>query len=135
MQAANPSVTHLVLGVVGAIVGGCVGGVLFVLAMQQGFYMLALPGAAIGLSCGYLSKIRSLPLGIFCAVFAAGLGIWLEWSQRPFKSDDSFSYFVSHLHQLTPVTQIMWVIGVLFGFWFGMGRESGYASRATTHSN
>ncbi|MCR9294859.1 MAG: hypothetical protein NXI32_19240 [bacterium] len=123
MSAAGSQIAGYVKGLVGALIGAAVGGFLFVLAIKQGFYMLALPGAAIGLGCGWLSRIRSIPLGVVCGLLAAGLSIGLEWSQRPFTADGSLGYFVSHLHQLTTVTQIMMVIGIAFAFWFGMGRE------------
>ncbi len=116
------AITSIALGAVGAIAGAIVGGAIFQWVLGQGFYMLALPGALIGLGAGYLSRTRSLALAIFSAVLAAIAGIYLEWKTAPFIADGSLSYFVTHLHKLTPVTQIMWAIGVLFGFWFGRGR-------------
>ncbi len=128
-----PAASRLALGLLGMILGAVLGGVLFTFAIRSGFYMLALPGACMGLGAGYLSRIRSFLLGAVCGIGALAVGIYLEWSVRPFITDASFDYFVRHLHQLSWVTQAMLVIGVLLAFWFGVGREGATRKMHTTN--
>ena len=45
-----------------------------------------------------------------------------KWKAFPFIADDSFVYFLTHLHQLKSVTLIMLVLGIVFAAWFGLGR-------------
>ena len=111
-----------VRGLVGAILGGVVGYFLFYFAMQSGFYALALPGALLGLGCGYASRVDSLVLGIICSIAALALGIFCEWKTAPFVADESLSFFLKNIHQLSGVTLIMLALGGIFGFWFGRGR-------------
>ena len=113
-----------VLGIVGAVVGALIGGVLFHLALRWGIYMLALPGAVIGLTSGSLSKIRSIPLAVFCACLAACLAIYLQWRYFDFPNgEDTILYLLQNALNLPFQTQLMFVIGVLFAFWFGLGRQ------------
>jgi ABC-type lipoprotein release transport system permease subunit len=112
----------LVRGIGGAIVGGAVGYFVFAWIATMGFYAPVLPGALLGLGFGLASQQRNLAFGILCAIAALALGLFSEWSQFPFRANGSFSYFLTHLNQLKPVTWIMWVIGALMAFWFGRGR-------------
>lgn len=121
-MSQSPNGSQIVLGVVGAIIGAAVGGFAFLFAFREGFYLLAFPGAAIGIGCGLLSKTRAVPLAIICGVIAFPLSILLEWRVRPFRADASLNYFLTHLHQLTSMTMIMVVLGVVFAVWFGLGR-------------
>ncbi|MEZ6060383.1 MAG: hypothetical protein R3C19_08485 [Planctomycetaceae bacterium] len=114
---------NIAFGILGSAVGAAIGFMLFFVLAQQGLYALALPGAAVGIACGWLSGGRSIPLGVVCAVVAFALGVVIEWKSDPFPADESFSYFVTHLHQLKRVTQIMLAVGAVFGFWFGIGRD------------
>ncbi|NND98344.1 MAG: hypothetical protein HKN47_13565 [Pirellulaceae bacterium] len=116
---------NFALGIVGMTIGGVVGYYVFDFAMDQGFYALAVPGTLLGLGCGLFSRIHSRALGVICAVAALLLSIFIEWQLAPFIADDSFGYFVTHLHQCRTMTLIMIAIGTAAGFWFGMGRHSG----------
>lgn len=121
----------LLKGVLGAIVGGTIGYYLFVWGVRQGFYALALPGALVGIGCGYLSGIRSVPLGVLCALSAVGLGLFCQWHE--FTGDGiSLTEFLSEVANLRSMTKLMLVMGGLFGFWFGLGRESGVFRRRAT---
>ena len=91
--------------------------------IRQGFYALALPGALLGLGCGYLSGRMSNVQGAVCAVAAVALALYIEWVSGPFIDDASLSYFLMHLHKLTGLTQIMVVLSGVFGFWFGRGNR------------
>lgn len=118
-KTENPFVP-IALGIVGAIIGAVLGGFLFQLAYGQGFYMLALPGALIGIGCGMMSRRTSVALAIFCALLAAVVTMYLEWTCY----DESFNDFISTLDGLPQMTWIMLVLGVLFAGWFGLGREN-----------
>ena len=104
------------LGVVGGIVGGALGYFAFFLFACQGFYAMVLPGALLGLSCGFLSGIKSNVLGIVCGLLAVLLGFFTQWRFAPFIDDGSFAY---------SMTLIMITVGGIFGFWFGKGRTGG----------
>ena len=128
-MAENVPTTNWLLGIVGGIVGGAIGYFAFSLIVGQGFYAIVLPGALLGLGCGYLSGIRSNALGVVCGLVALLLGFFTEWRFFPFIKDGSFSYFITHVHNLKSVTLIMIALGGFFGFWFGMGRAGGVGPR------
>lgn len=113
------------LGIGGAVVGGFVGYWLFFVIAEQGFYALALPGVLIGLGCGALSGRKSTCLGIICGVLGLAAGILAEWRFAPFVADESLPYFLTHLGELTRVTQVLILLGVLCAFYFGRGRKAG----------
>ena len=114
-----------VLGLAGGAIGGALGYFAFFFIARQGFYAMVLPGALIGIGCGLLSGFKSTTLGVVCGVAALLFGLFLEWKFAPFKRDNSFVYFLSHVYQLTPVTLFMVALGGLFGFWFGRGSDGG----------
>jgi hypothetical protein len=123
---ANVPRANWLLGLAGGAVGGVAGLVLFyLLAHFAGLYAPLLPGASIGLGCGLLSRGKSVALGVVCGVLGAGLGIFTEWHFFPFIADESLGYFLSHLHQLPPVTLVLIALGAVFAFWLGMGRQRG----------
>lgn len=120
---ASSAALPYVRGIVGAIVGAGIGGVLFHFALSWGIYMLALPGAVIGLTSGSLSRIRSIPLAVFCACLAACLAIYLQWSYFDFPNgEDTILYLLQNAPNLPFQTQLMFVLAVVFAFWFGLGR-------------
>ena len=121
--ASHPRHTSLLLGVLGAGLGGLVGYFAFGWLARQGLYAVALPGAFLGLGCGWLIRERSLLLSVICGLAALGLGIFSEWSYMPFIADGSFRYFMAHLHLLPPIKLIMLSLGGVFGFWFSLGRK------------
>lgn len=110
-----------VLGVVGAVIGGYLGYILFLWIARQGFYALALPGALMGIGCGLLSRRHSFLLGALCGIAALALGVFTEWKYAPFVDDDSLLYFLKSITSLKPLTLGMIVLGGVFGFWFGVG--------------
>ena len=123
-QPKSPTATLIGLfkGSGGAIAGGALGHFGFEWFTTMGFYSLILPGALLGLGFGLASQQRNFVFGIICAIAAMALGLFSEWSSFPFLADNSFSYFLRHLHQLKPITWIMLVVGALLAFWFGKGR-------------
>lgn len=112
------STNEVGLGLVGAAAGGALGFFAFGWLWKQGFYALALPGVLLGVGCGLLFKRRSMPMAVLCGLAGLALGILAEWHHRPFVKDASFTYFVTHLHQLRPFTLLMLALGALGGFWF-----------------
>jgi hypothetical protein len=90
--------------------------------LKQGMYAMILPGALIGLGCGWFIGIRSNAMGILCGVAGLALGIFCEWRFQPFIKDDSLAFFVQNLHQLRPGTQLMIAAGAIVAYWCGRGR-------------
>ncbi len=78
-----------------------------------------------GIGCGGLSRRRSVSLGAGCALIGILAGIVSEWRFAPFIEDKSFLFFLSHLHQLRSVSQILILVGGGLAFWFGLGRDRG----------
>ena len=119
----------LLLGIGGAVVGGFVGYWLVFMIAKQGFYALALPGVLIGLGCGALSGRKSNCLGIICGILGLAEGILTEWRSAPFIADRSLPYFLTHLGELTHVTQVLILLGAVCAFYFGRGRKGGVWAR------
>jgi hypothetical protein len=109
-------------GIGGIVVGALLGWYGFKFLLGQGLYALALPGAIIGMVCGFASGIISRPLAIICGIVAAIEMIALEATYFPFVADPSFSYFLTHIHELRPWSIAMFVFGIIFASWFGLGR-------------
>lgn len=119
--------TTVVRGLAGAAIGGAIGYAIFFWMAEQGFYALALPGALLGWGCSILSKRRSLTLATVCAVLALALGVVTEWRFAPFVKDESLGYFLTHMHDLKPVTLLMIGIGGALALW--LSRGNGPATR------
>ena len=109
-------------GIVGAILGGIFGWFVFGWLCSQGFYALALPGAAVGLGFGWAARRPMIAGGIFCAIVSIPLMLMCEATYRPWVKDESYEYFFANLHQLTPMTWIFFALGVAMAFWFGRSR-------------
>lgn len=117
-------------GVVGAVVGGVVGYYVCDWMLNYAFYGLILPGTLVGVGFGLLSRQKCVLCGIACGVAGLAMGIFTEWRLFPFVEDQSFAFFVTHLHQLRPVTLLLIGLGGVFSFWFGMGRDAGSGPEA-----
>jgi hypothetical protein len=105
----------------GAAIGGVIGYFLFAWLLSSGFYAMVLPGALIGFGAS-VGKNKSIAIAVVCGVAALALCVWMEWHFFPFNADDSFGYFVAHIHKLSPVTLLMMVAGTAMGFWFALPR-------------
>jgi len=121
----NFKLVNWLLGLVGAVGGAAIGYFGFFVLERQGFYGLILPGSLLGLGCGALSGGKSNALGIVCGVLGALVGIFTEWRFDPFMVNDSFGYFITHLHERQSTTLVLMAAGGFFGYWFGRGRAGG----------
>ena len=122
--------TGILLGVVGAVVGGVVGYYVCDWMLNYAFYGLILPGTLVGVGFGLVSRQKCFVCGIACGVAGVAMGIFTEWRLFPFIQDDSLAFFVTHLHQLRPVTLLLIGLGGLFSFWFGIGRDAAQRQQA-----
>jgi hypothetical protein len=113
---------NLAIGISGAVAGGILGYFAFIWIARQGFYALMLPGGLAGLGGGLWVRDRSPVRATLCGVFALALGIFTEWRFAPFIKDASLGYFLSHLHELRPITLLMILAGGAFGYWLSLGR-------------
>jgi hypothetical protein len=104
----------VVLG--GAALGGTLGFFAFSWLADQGFYGLVVPGGLLGLGAAF-GRARSAPLAVACGISALLLGFYSEWKVFPFARDGSLGYFVTHIHQLKPLTFFMAGLGAFLGFW------------------
>ena len=107
---------NVVLTLLGGTIGGVVGYIGFRWMAQHGFYALILPGGVVGIGAG-LFQNKSISVCVACGVLALAMGIFAEWQFAPFVRDGSLRYFLSHMHQLTPVTLVMIALGAFLGFW------------------
>src|SRR3954452_19904291 len=108
-------VSHL-LGLVGAVIGGLLGFLIFQWLVGQNLYGLMIPGAMLGLGCSLLAQHRSPARGIICGLAALILGLYTEWRFYPFRADGGFPYLVAHFFDLKPITQLMIGVGAVFAF-------------------
>jgi len=119
----NDKTRNLLLGLLGATVGGVVGYFGFVWGLHQGLYALMLPGGLIGIGGGLLVKDRSVLRAMLCGIFAACLGLFTEWHHAHFIADPSLGYFLTHIHQLRGLTLLMLAAGTGFAAWLSLGRQ------------
>jgi len=110
------------LALCGALVGGTLGYFAFSWILAQGFYALVLPGGLLGFGAGIVPN-RSVLVAVVCGLLATALGLFTEYSFRPFVADHSFLYFVSHVYELQPLTLLMIAVGGLIGFWVPFRRK------------
>jgi hypothetical protein len=120
------------LVLLGAALGGLLGYFIFFALARRGLYGLAFPGGLLGLGAG-LFKTRSKAVPLVCGLAALALGLFTEWQYEPFLADGGLVYFVSHVHQLQPITLVMLAAGTLIGFYVPFRR--GQAVRKTRLSN
>jgi hypothetical protein len=121
----KPELKNLLLGVLLGGAGGVLGYFAFMWTARQGFYALLLPGGLVGAASGLVGRGKSAPRAIICALMALGVGVFTEWRFAPFIQDASLGYFLSHLHDLQPMTQLMIAGGGAIAYWLALGSERG----------
>ena len=119
------------LGIICGVLGLAVG----IYIARQGLCEIILPGTLLGMGCGALSGRKSVTLGIICGVLGLAVGIYTRWRLAPFITDESFSFYLSHLLDVDRVSQLMILVGTAFAFAFGMGREGGVWIRKRNTEN
>jgi len=99
----------------GAIVGALLGYFAFFWIAKQGYYALVLPGGlcALGATCG---RTRWLFVPPIVGIMALFVGLFTEWRFRPFIADPSFTYFLTQIPKLYPITLLMIGLGTILGF-------------------
>mgnify|MGYP007046915536 CR=1 FL=1 len=99
-----------------SLAAGWVGIYVFLWITSQGFYALILPGGLAAIGAG-VRPCSSKPVAAVCGLWAVFVGLVAEWKFAPFKADDSFGYFLTHVHQLMPIALILIGIGGAIGFY------------------
>lgn len=112
---------NLILGLIGAAIGGVAGYFGFLWFASQGFYALVLPPGLLGLAAGFCARGRSMPLAIICGIAGLALALFIEWKFHAFVKDDSLQFFLTHLHWLKGVTIIMLIVGPIIAFRLALG--------------
>jgi len=123
LQPACCPILNAILALTAALIAGTIGHYLFFIIANQGFYTIVLPGTLMGLACGAVTRRKSNCLAAICAVLALIAGIITEWRFAPFIADESLSYFLTHLHQMTNFTKFLIILGAAFAFYFAKGRK------------
>jgi hypothetical protein len=111
----------IALGLLGAVAGGCLGYFAFFWIARQGLYALLVPPALLGLGAGLCARGRSPVLAIICGIAGLGLALFTEWRFAPFIADANLSYFITHVHQLRPITMIMLAVGAVLSYRLALG--------------
>lgn len=107
----------------GGVLGGVAGFFAFLWIRRQGLVALALPGALVGVGAGLVAA-RSLLVPILCGVGATALGFYADFTVAPFDRDQSLGYYVTHVHKLDTIVQIMIALGGAIGFWIPFRRRA-----------
>ncbi len=119
-------VQEFVPGLLAGLIAGIAGSWLMgYLMATQGLRVPILPGALAGLACGQTSAFYSRRRGVINALFVLGVVVYAQWKlfDPPFDFDGSLTQYVLHLHQLPPLTLILFAVNVVLGYWWG--REQG----------
>lgn len=113
-------------GLLGAVIGGAVGFFAFFWIARQGFYALILPPGLMGFTAGIFARSRSTPLALVCGVAGLALGLFTEWRFAPFVADNSLAYFITHVHELKPITLLMLALGAFISYRLALGFDSNH---------
>ena len=126
IQPADANLSKQIpLGILGAVLGAVVGFFLFQFLTQQGLYLIVLPGALVGLGCGFAAGSRSFVFAIIAVVVAIPATIVCEWKTDAYLCDDGktlmgIGEYVSRMVELRG-----WQLPVFVGlngviaFWLG----------------
>jgi hypothetical protein len=103
------------LPLLAALLGGIAGHLATAWLAHHGYYAMILPGGLVGFGASiFRPQSRIIPFA--CAVYALAISLLTEWHLFPFIADRSFSYFLAHIPNLTPVTLLMIAAGTALAF-------------------
>lgn len=119
----NRSLVNDGVVLLGAIAGAVVGHLLFRWIATQGFYALVLPGGLAGLAAG-IGRASSRATAPACGAIGLVAGLFTEWRFAPFAADPGIGYFLTHVHQLRPVTLGLIAIGAAIALWVPLRRRA-----------
>jgi len=119
----NRSLVNDGVVLLGAIAGAVVGHLLFRWIATQGFYALVLPGGLAGLAAG-IGRASSRATAAACGAIGLVAGLFTEWRFAPFAADPGIGYFLTHVHQLRPVTLGLIAIGAAIALWVPLRRRA-----------
>jgi hypothetical protein len=111
------------LVLIGALAGAVVGHLLLLWIASQGFYALVLPGGLAGLAAG-IGRASSCAAALACGAIGLVAGLFTEWRFAPFAADPEIGYFLTHLHQLRPLTQALIAVGTAIAVWVPLRRRT-----------
>jgi hypothetical protein len=120
-MTATSQVRAIAFGLLGAAAGGCLGYFIFFWIARQGLYALLIPPTSLGLVAGLCARNRSSILALICGIAGLALALFTEWRFAPFIADASLGYFITHLHQLKPLTLIMLALGTVISYRLALG--------------
>ena len=113
------------LGVFGALLGAVAGFFVFQYLTRRGLYFLVLPGAAVGLGCGFAARSRSFVLALIAVAIAIPVTILCEWKTDRYLCDDGQT-LMGILEYTSRMVELRgWKLPVFIGlngliaFWFG----------------
>ena len=112
-----------VLAICCALLGGVTGYLGFRFLLGRAVYAVILPGGLLGLAAGVVRNPSPL-VAVLCFVLAIAAGVLSEHRVAPFVRDGSLSYFLLHVRELQPLTQISILAGGSIGFWVPFRRRT-----------
>lgn len=123
MRRRLAAVSDSLRRLLGAALGGAIGYGAFLLIEAQEYRALAVVGACLAIGAGLGATRRRLGWGVIIAVLAVVVTILVEWHHYPFRSDESLTYFVTHIASVSTNSKITYAAVAAAGLWFGMGRN------------
>jgi hypothetical protein len=78
----------------------------------------------LGFAAGQFARERSTPLAVICGIGGCLLALITEWQFAPFVDDEGLPYFITHVHQLKPVTLLMVALGTFVSYRLALGHDS-----------
>ena len=119
-KSLTPAV--LIKALSGSVAGVIIGVAGFTFLLKYGLYAIVLPGAAVGLGTGLMSRRASWTFAIYSGVVGAVLCLLLHW--KYFRAGTAFSEFLGDLGNLPTDIKLRMAAGVVAAVWFGRGRHS-----------
>ncbi|MFK7766787.1 MAG: hypothetical protein AB8B55_06160 [Mariniblastus sp.] len=123
-------VKNLILGLVGAAIGGVLAYFLTDYARQQGLIALVLPGAGVGLGFGLAARHRHFSFAVIGGVLAVIAGLFTHWKAF-YKEGVTLVEYFDQLGQETPLIWLMLACGVWLGYSWSYGRPKRYRAETS----